>query len=418
MTFSWRRIIKTIPTFLLAFVLAVIVWVSAVTSSDPNEVHTLAQPTTLEIVGQDPSLVFTETIPNQVRVTINAPRSVWTRINANPGQIKAYLDLSGCSAGSYTLEIQVQVGIQPAKVISYTPRSVSFSLEKVETKTFPIQLITSGEPAIGFEAGTPELDVPEATVSGPESLITQIKTVQATADLTQAHSSLTQTLKLMALDSDRQAISGVSILPETVNVKIPINQRGGYRNVAVKVVTQGRVANGYRLTNISVAPPAVTIYSADPALVNDLPGYIETMPVTIDGAKSDLDVVMELNLPADIDVVGSRSVTVQVGVAPIESSLTLSHLNIVVNHLDPKYQAVISPSTVDVILSGPLPLLDSLSAADVLVEIDLEGLGAGSHQVTPKVKLSSTEIRVESVLPVTLEVTISPSKGAAPTVTP
>jgi YbbR domain-containing protein len=98
--------------------------------------------------------------------------------------------------------------------------------------------------------------------------------------------------------------------------------------------------------------------------------------------------------------------------------LTLSHLNIVINNLDPKYQAAISPNSVDVILSGPLPLLDSLSAADVQAEIDLQDLGIGSHQITPKVKLSSSEIRVESVLPVTLEVTITPSKGATPTAKP
>lgn len=418
MHISFRRMIKMIPTLLLAFVLAVIVWVSAVTASDPNEIHTLSQPVAVEIIGQDPSLVITQSIPTQVKVSLNAPRSVWTRLNLTPTQVKAYLDLSGLQSGTYKQEIQLQVGIQPANVISYTPHSVSFSLEKVATHSFPIQLVLSGEPAIGFEAGTPVLSATEAIVSGPESQIGLIKTIQTVIDLTEVHTSIKNTYILSALDANKQPVTGVSLLPENVDVSLPITQRGGYRNVAVKVVTQGRVANGYRLTNISVAPPSVTIYSSDPAKVNDLPGYIETVPINIEGAKSDIDSVEELNLPADVAIVGIKNVTVQVGVAPIESSLTLSHLNIMVNSLDPRYQALISPTTVDVILSGPLPLLDNLTAADVQVEIDLQGLGAGSHQITPNVRLSSNEIRVESVLPVTLEVTITPASGPTPTVKP
>ena len=37
----------------------------------------------------------------------------------------------------------------------------------------------------------------------------------------------------------------------------------------------GYVADGYKLTNITVSPPTVTVFSSDPTLVNELPGYVE-----------------------------------------------------------------------------------------------------------------------------------------------
>ena len=69
--------------------------------------------------------------------------------------------------------------------------------------------------------------------------------------------------------------------PADIAATIPITQKGGYRNVVVKVITQGSLANGYRLSNISVNPPTVTVYSSDPAKVEALPGYVETTPINL-----------------------------------------------------------------------------------------------------------------------------------------
>jgi YbbR domain-containing protein len=71
---------------------------------------------------------------------------------------------------------------------------------------------------------------------------------------------------------------------------------------------------------------------------------------------------------------------------------------------------------VDVIVSGPLPLLDTLTRQDVRVTVDLSGLEAGTHQVIAKVEVLIADVVVESILPNTIEVVITP--GAMPTLTP
>jgi YbbR domain-containing protein len=173
----------------------------------------------------------------------------------------------------------------------------------------------------------------------------------------------------------------------------------------VRVVTSGQPANGYKLTNITVSPVNVVVFSSNPQLVNDLPGYIETMPVELEGAEDDFDTFVALNLPEGISVVGDQSVLVQVSIAAIEGSLTLT-LPVVPIGLLPTLAAEISPPTVDVILAGPVPVLNGLQTDDIRVSVDLTNLEVGTYQLEPAVDILPDRLIVETILPSTVEVTI------------
>ena len=146
--------------------------------------------------------------------------------------------------------------------------------------------------------------------------------------------------------------------PDTVTVTQPITLLGGYRYVIVRPVSVGQVASGYRLTNIFVSPVGIVVFSSDPELVNNLPGYVETQPIDLTGKTDDFETLVDLNLPEGVSVVGDPKVLVQVSIAAIESSLSIS-LPVEVIGLAPGLE-VISPATVDVILSGPVPVLNTL----------------------------------------------------------
>ena len=73
------------------------------------------------------------------------------------------------------------------------------------------------------------------------------------------------------------------------------------------------------------------------------------------------------------------------------------------------------PTTVDIIFSGPLPLLDALNASDIQVTVDLNNYLPGTYQIEPVVVVTSDEIKIESILPETIEVMI---QSNVPTPTP
>ncbi len=402
-----RELSKNIPILLLAFALAVAVWISAVTSTDPTQQRIYPRAVNVEIVGQDPGLVVTSEIPTTVNVTLRAPESIWNRLINEAIPVKAVLDLSGLDAGEYDLNIQIQVGIRPVEIVSCNSCKVVLSMEKLVSQEMPIRLVETGELAVGYQAEDPVWEQKTTIVSGSESAMQEVKEVRAELDLSNADETISRAVSLTALNAEGLEVSGITLTPNRIDVSMTITQRGGYRNVVVKVSPSGQVASGFRVTNISVFPPTVTVFSEDPKLVDDLPGYVETEALDLTLAKDDLDLRLQLDLPPGVSIVGEQTVAVQVGIAAIEGSITLSDMKVEVEGLSDSLQAAISPEVVDVIISGPLPLLDTLTATSFKVVVDLTGEEAGTYQRVPTVEFDISDLRVESILPESIEIILT-----------
>lgn len=413
-----EKIIANLRTFLLAFILALAVWISAVTSTDPDEVRVFPSPVPLEVVGMESGLVSLEKIPEKVQVTLRAPRSVWQELLASPQSVHAVLDMTGLGEGTHTLKVRLQIDRGPVRVLSISPATVTFTLESLLSRQMSLEAVVSGEPAVGYQAGNITLEPSTVILSGPRSLVSRVTRLKVEVNLSGVRETIDRTLPIQALDEKGQTVSGINLLPSSAHILIPIQQMGGYRDAVVKVVVRGQVANGYHLSGISVFPPIVTLYSENPQLVSSLPGVVETEPLDLSGLKENLTTRLGLLLPAGISVIGEQSVLVQVNVAALESSLTLTSQPIEIIGLAPNLRASLSPSTVDIILSGPLPLLNALRPReDVRVVVDLSNLASGTYQVSPKVEVLIEGLKVESVLPVTVQVTIIPL-SETPTPTP
>ncbi|HQF64150.1 MAG: hypothetical protein KA928_07835 [Longilinea sp.] len=411
-----RRAIKTLPTLLTAFLLALVLWIYAVTSTDPTESGTFGTPIPIEIIGQDPALIRMGELPTTLTLKLSAPRSIWGDLNNQPSLIRAIVDLSGMEAGTHVLPVQVQIGARPAQIESYTPATVEITLENLMTRTLPVNLAIQGEPAVGYQAETPALSNDSVTITGPEALVNQVDQVQAVLDVNLLQQSIVRTIPLKAVDATQSPVTGVTLSPSEITVTQEITQRFGYRSVVVNVVVSGQVAQGYRLTNISVFPPAVTVFSADPSIVDSLPGYVQTEALDLTNATDDLDMFLDLSLPDGLSVVGGQeTVLVRVGIAAIESSAAYSNMTVEVVGLSSTLKATIAPEQVTVIVAGPLPMLDQLTIDGIRVMVDVTGLTAGTYQLTPNVEIAIQNLRVESILPETVEVVISSALSPTPT---
>jgi YbbR domain-containing protein len=411
--FRWLAI--NFRTFLLAFALAVGVWVTAVTAANPDETQVYPQPVPIEFIGQDPGLMLTGgSVPRQVQVTLRAPHSVWQSMLSGEASIRAVVDLTGLSSGTHTVVVQTQIGFRPVRIISVTPASFKVSLEPQVTRSLAIKLTLTGNPATGYQAGNAILTPAEVVISGAESLVSRIDHIQASLDLTNARQNIVTSLPLQLLDAHGTVISGVSILPGNVQVNLPVIQQGGYRDLAVKVLTVGNPASGYSLTSVAAFPPIVTVYSANSATINSLPGYVETTALDLSGAQADIEKGLGIVLPPDVTLIGDQSVTVKVGIAPIEGSRTISYRPVEMIGLATGLNAQLSTQTVDVILSGPLPVLDSLEISAVSVQVNLGGLAPGTYQLTPVVSIAGQTLKVESILPGTVEVIIINPRSVTP----
>ena len=402
-----KNLSKNIPVLLLAFALAVAVWISAVTSTDPTQQRIYPRAVNVEVVGQDPGLVIISDIPKTVNVTLRAPESTWNKLINEAIPVNAVLDLSGLGAGEHSLDIQIQVGIRPVEIVTCSPCDITLDMEKLVSEEKSIRLVEIGELAVGYQAESPVWNQKTVVVSGPESAVQKVEEIRAELDLNNGDETISRAVSLLALDSDGLEVSNITLTPSRINVSMTITQRGGYRNVVVKVSPSGQVDSGFRVTNISVFPPTVTVFSEDPKLVDDLPGYVETEALDLTSARDDLDLRLQLDLPPGVSIVGEQTVAVQVGIAAIEGSITLSDMEIEIEGLSSFLTATISPEVVDVIISGPLPQLDTLTKNDFRVVVDMTGEEAGTYQRVPTVEFDIPDLRIESILPESVEILLT-----------
>jgi YbbR domain-containing protein len=411
----FRWLATNLRTFLLAFALALAVWVTAVTAANPDETQVYPNPVSIEYLGQDPGLIMTGgTVPQQVEITLRAPHSVWQSLISGETSVRAMVDLTGLGSGTHTVDVQMQIDTRPVRIISVTPRSFELSLEPQVTRSLVISLNLTGNPAIGYQVGNAVLDPVAVVITGAESLVSQIDLIQATLDLTDARQNISASIPLQVVDVNGTVIEGVTVLPNNVQVSLPIIQQGGYRDLAVKVMTVGNPASGYSLTSVAAFPPIVTVYSANSETIDSMPGYVETSSLDLSGASEDIEKQLGIILPPGVTLIGEQSVQVKVGIAPIESSRTILYSPVEMIGLATGLDAHLSPQTVDIILSGPLPVLDSMAFSDVTVRVDLTGLIPGTYRLTPKVSIVQHNVTVESILPGTVEVIIN----LTPTPTP
>lgn len=410
-----RWLVKNLSTLLLAFVLAVIVWVSAVWAADPNEVRVLGRDIPIEYIGQSPNLQLMSNPQDSVVLTLNAPNSVWRELENNPDSVRAWVDLTGLEAGEHTLPVQIQIVPRLTRKVSQDPEQITVQLEPLVTQSFPVKVELIGSSPTGYQAGQPLINPDSVSMTGPASSISRVQELRVVIDISGETESINKTLTPIAYDADGRAVSGLVITPDNVQVDVSISLLGGFRYVIVRPVTLGLVANGYKLTNIYVTPAGLVVFSSDPQLLEDLPGYVETMPVDLTDASDDFETLIDLNLPDGVSAVGDPKVLIQVSIAAIESSLAVS-LPVEIVGLTPGLQAVVSPLVVDVILSGPVPVLNSLKPSDIRVKIDLAGFSAGTFQLLPVVDFLPEGVSIVSILPSTIEVTIS--QAPTPTITP
>jgi YbbR domain-containing protein len=394
-------------TFFLAFLLGVAVWASAVIASDPNQDDPVPNGVPLLVVGKDDSLILRTTVEDKVEVHIRAPESLWQEMITNPDLVQAKLDLSGLESGTHTLPVVVTLGVSPAQILDVSPASFQVTLEEMISVEMQAEINLIGEPALGFKADDYTLEPDTVTVTGPESKVKLVEKVVGNLSVNNARVDISTSTNLAAVDDQGYQISEITIDPTQVNVDIPVIQSSGYRDIAVQVETTGQPEIGYLVTNISVDPPTITVFSSNPEKVAEMPGVVSIGPVDLTGRTEGVNESLEPILPEGVVMVGDvLSVQVQIGITAIETSILLN-VPVQVLEIGTGLAADLSPTSVNVLLTGPLPVVENLTPDDLIVFISLSGLDVGTYLVEPKSNVLIESVVMESINPDTIEVIIA-----------
>jgi len=395
-TFRWMA--SNVPLMMLALILAALAWIAAVEEEDPTREERYPQAIPITLSEPPEGMVIVGEFDERVQVTVRAPESVWHSL-----EFTVTIDLTGLDAGVHEVPVHVALNKHPSRVVLVEPEYVTLELEHEVERTVPVRIQVEGELTLGYLMRTPTVVPHQVTVRGPSTYVAQVVEAVTQVSVQDANTDVEGEFQLQPQDSEGQPVPYVTLALESVNVHIPLELSVYYRPLVVKVTLEGQVAFGYRITNISVEPPSVTVFGV-PDVTAALPGYIETEPVDLEGAQADVVERPALNVPPNVSVVMDEQPVVKVSIEAIQSSLTVE-ITPELQGLEPGFTATVSPETVEVILSGPLPLLETLDTGDVRIVLDLFDLSRETHQIEPQIVVPEGVV-AQSILPATVQVDI------------
>ena len=300
-------------------------------------------------------------------------------------------------------------------VLGFNPTTVSVTIDPREERRIPVE-VEIGQAPEGLIIGRPRLSVQNVTAIGPASVLDRVDHARVVVRIDQSGVAVSNQFQLEAVDVRGAVIGptqGVSLTPETVTVQIDVTPAETTKVVAVRPDVTGTPGAGFAVGQVAVDPPTVILRGTPEALAPI--AEVATQAISIDGLTAEGTFEPELVIPAGIRLgaTASSTVTVTVSVEPTDASRTFLVGAACANA---PAGAACLPQTdqLAVTLSGPGAALDALSASALTLILDVAGLGAGTHQVTPAVPALPAGVDLVGISPGTVTVVIEPSATPTP----
>jgi YbbR domain-containing protein len=389
-----------------SLILALLLWGWVTTREDPETTRTFPG-VTVEVAELPDDLVVVSSPPN-VTVTLKGPRSVISRVDSS--EVSAHLDLDGIDApGSTTVDIVVTApdGVWERRAV---PSRFPIHVERTTSKNFKLEPVIEDDLDATRRIGQIQPSVSQVTVSGPESLVNSVIHVVLPINIGDATREFTGAFTPEPRDANGQPITGLTISPSSVTATVPIEAAG--KSVAVTIQTVGSPAQGYDVIDRVANPSTVRVDGPQ----NQLDGMVivKTEPIDISGAKDDVSKRVALQgLPPDVRVIepasGTVEVYVQIGQRGVRQELPALKVDVI--NLGQGLAAEVTPSDVTVVVVASGDIIAALTSADLMIQVDAEGLGQGEYHLRPTVSLPPN-VQWISTNPTTVTVVIRKTNRA------
>ncbi len=324
----------------------------------------------------------------------------------------AWIDLSTATldaANNAVVSVNVISPDPQIQPFDWTPRQISVHLDPLLMKDLPVT-VDKGSVPPDLELREPVVDPARVSVSGTQSIVSQVVAVLARVRIDQAGLSIDQQVDLVAVDGRGEQVNQVRLEPASVRVRIVIGNQLQSRALPVSPVVAGTPAAGVDIASVTVEPLVVSV-EGDPAKLSLLT-RIDTLPVSVTGATGDVTANVGLVLPPGIELLGVDRVTVTIRLNATAGTRTFTAGPVLSGARDDRTYSL-STDQVLVTVGGASSALAVLSGDSLVVKADVSGLGPGVHAVQLKATLPAG-LTLVAISPPTLTVTVGVPTTPAP----
>lgn len=329
-----------------------------------------------------------------------------------PESFRATADLSQVAAqpGGAAQEVPITVIAldRRVQIVDFQPQVAQVRLDPVEERELPVT-VTHGTVPQGVSVGPPQSEPAVVTVRGASSRVASIRSIVARVTIDASALNIDRSVELEAIDDQANRVSNVEIEPSQARVRIAVAVELANRSLPVVPDLIGEPAAGHFIAAIDVQPLTVTV-SGSESIVTHLEAA-PTAPIDVTGLSTDLETVVELMLPDQVEPIGSRQVRVTVAISENRASRTfLAGVSLTGARPDLSYVPAVTQLAVT--LSGPLAALNDVDPAQLLAVVDVTDLEADSH-VLPVTVTPPAGLELLSVAPPEVRVRIEATETDA-----
>lgn len=315
-------------------------------------------------------------VPETVSVTLGGTPGILTptviRQNFN-----VYVDLQGLEAGEHTVEIQHDINNDLEVYIE--PKTVEVTIEERASEEFSVtaDFINEEQMADGYELGEDQITPETVTITSSQRVIDRIGIVKVYVNLDGVSEAINnREVPVNVYDSQGNELN-VQVEPENVEVSAEVENPS--KTVPVSVATTGEPPDGYEVSSITPGIEEVEIF----ARTSILEGIEEVTTEEIDLSEvTESDTIeASLALPDGVSVPEMENIEVAV---ELEQTRTFENVAIEAEPPEEGQTAnFIDPETgeIDLNVTGNQAVVSELAAEDFQVAVNLDGLGAGQHEL-------------------------------------
>ncbi|MEA2515427.1 MAG: hypothetical protein QOJ59_4916, partial [Thermomicrobiales bacterium] len=296
------------------------------------------------------------------------------------------------------------------------PARVQIQVEESVAKQFSIVPEVAGDVGPNRRVGQIVPEVSDVTVRGPSSVVARVARVVLPVTIGSQTRDFVGSFTPEARDKDGQAVTEVSISPASITATVPIEAAG--KSIAVFTQLVGTPAPGLDVLDRAVNPSTVLVEG--PKELLDSLVFVQTQPVDITAATGPVSRRVGLEgLPEGVRVIdpadGRVEVSVQIGQRGVRQELPGLQVDVI--NLGSELLADVTPGDVTVVVVTSADVLAQLKAEDLIVQVDVSGLGPGEHLLRPIVSLPPN-VQWISTDPAVVAVTIRQVAAATSTASP
>lgn len=308
-----------------------------------------------------------------------------------------------------SVPVVVRASDPAVQVVDFTPSRIQVRLDPLVHKEVPVE-VDRGVIPPGLDVRDPVVSQSNVTVSGPESSIRLVAAAVARVRIDPSGLDVNESVDLIAVDARNEVVDAVDIEPGSVRVTIQIGSHLSTRTIPINAVVTGAPSPSSEVVSVDVSPALVTVEGD----ANALAGLdsIDTRPISIAGATSDVATSVGLVLPSGVTALGVTNVKVTLVVQPRQGTRSFE---VGIEIVNDQAGLAYAPSVdhVLVTLGGTLDALATVDAAKLVARLDVGGLGAGGGRITPDFALP-TGVSLVSVSPAQVVLTATPVSTPTP----